>query len=373
MERDLQRLKERLKELTSLVALSGYEDSVIDHVTKQLASSREELIVDSLGNVIVKVNKVTKPNPYRVLVFAHMDELGLVVKKVDENGFLQLERVGGIPEKSLAGSTLVIETEARTWNGIIGTKSHHVTPQGEKYKVLPVEEIYADFGFSSKKEVEKAGIDVGTPVAYARQFFHNDQIVFSNAIDNRVGCLALLELADRLQKEDLPCELYIVFSVQEEFNLRGVIPAIQRVNPDLAITLDITIATDTPDLKQDGDIRLGGGPSIGLYTFHGRGTLGGLIPNPKLVKHIKRIAQDMNIPLQPAVFKGILTDASFSQLENGGFPIIDLGYPTRYTHAPVEVVNLLDVELLIQLLIGIIQTLDGTVDFNRGNDRQRGI
>jgi putative aminopeptidase FrvX len=370
MQKDLLHMKERLQALTSLVATSGYEDPVIEYVVNQLESKVQEIEVDSLGNVVVKVNQTTTSNPYRLLVFAHMDELGLVVKKIEENGFLRLERVGGIPEKSLAGSKLVIQTDEQNWEGIVGTKSHHVTTQAEKYKVLPVEEIYADFGFYSKNEVEKAGIDVGTPVAYARQFFHNGPTVFSNALDNRVGCMALLELADRIQNEELPCELYLVFSVQEEFNLRGVLPAIRKVNPHLAITLDITVATDTPELSREGDIQLGAGPSIGLYSFHGRGTLGGLIPNPKLVKHIKGISKDLNIPLQPAVFKGILTDASFSQLENDGFPIIDIGYPARYTHAPVEAVNLNDVELMIQLLIGILHSTEENLDFSRGYKRE---
>ncbi len=369
MGKELQYMKERLQALTSLVALSGYEDSVIDYITEQLSDKYDKISVDPLGNVIVKINESPKQNPYRILVFAHMDELGLVVRKIEKNGFLRLERLGGIPEKSLAGTRLVIEQGTVVYEGIVGTKSHHVTPQGEKYKVVPVEEVYADFGFTSDVEVINAGIHVGTPVGYARQYFDNGPIVFSNALDNRVGCLALLELADRLHNETLPCELYIVFSVQEEFNLRGVLPAIREVNPDLAITIDITVATDTPDLQGEGDIKLGAGPSIGLYTFHGRGTLGGVIPNPKLVQHIQEIANGGNIPLQPAVFKGILTDASFTQLENKGLPVIDLGFPARYTHAPVEAVNLNDVELLIQLLTYIIQKTDENVDFSRGNGK----
>jgi putative aminopeptidase FrvX len=366
MEQGILRMRERLQALTSLVALSGYEDSVIRYVTGQLSSTAEEIQVDPLGNIIVKMNTSHQANPYRVMVFAHMDELGLVVKKIEETGFLRVERLGGIPEKSLAGQALVIETGDRKWQGIIGTKSHHVTKPEEKYKVLPVNEVYADFGFRSKQEVLDAGIEVGTPVAYARQFFHNGSIVFSNALDNRVGCLALLELAERIKGQRLPCELYLVFSVQEEFNLRGVLPAVRKVDPHLAITLDITIATDTPELAGNADIRFGGGPSIGMYTFHGRGTLGGLIPNPKLVDHIKRVARKNHIPLQQAVFMGILTDASFSQLENEGIPMVDLGYPARYTHAPVEAVDLQDVEQLIQLLEKLMHSFDHSVDFRRG-------
>lgn len=366
MNSDFSKMKEILRGLTSCLALPGYEDSVIRYVKEHLSNKAQDVQVDPLGNVIARMNRSQAENPYRVMVFAHMDELGLVVNKVEEDGFLRLERVGGIPEKSLAGTTLLIETGGRQWNGIVGTKSHHVTRPEEKYKVLPVSEIYADFGFRSKQEVLDAGISPGTPVGYARQFFSNCSIVFGNALDNRVGCLALLELADRIDAAQLPCELYLVFSVQEEFNLRGVLPAVRKVNPHLAITLDITIAADTPDLKGGPDIRLGGGPSIGMYTFHGRGTLGGLIPNPKLVKQIQQVARENDIPLQQAVFMGILTDASFSQLENDGIPMVDLGYPARYTHAPVEAVDLRDVEQLVCLLERLLPACDHNLDLTRG-------
>ncbi|MCC3373234.1 M42 family metallopeptidase [Cohnella sp. REN36] len=366
MDEQMTQMKRRLQALTSIAAVSGYEDPVIRHIRSELEASGDEVRVDALGNVTVKMNRIEGKDPYRVMIFAHMDELGLVVTHIEETGFLRLERLGGIPEKSLAGQTVRAETGGRTWHGVIGTKAHHVTPSEEKYRVLPVSEVFADFGFRSRQEAEEAGMHVGMPVVYARQFFDNGTRVFSNALDNRVGCLALLELADRVRGQTLPCELYLVFSVQEEFNLRGVLPAVRRIDPHLAITLDITIATDTPDLNRKGRIALGGGPSIGMYTFHGRGTLGGLIPNPKLVRHIQRVANDHDIPLQPAVFMGILTDASFSQLENEGFPMVDLGYPARYTHAPVESVDLIDVDGLIRLLERLLPTLDGSADFSRG-------
>jgi len=366
MEEQMAYMKKRLQELTSLAAVSGYEDPVIRYVTEQLKETGEDIGVDALGNVTVRMNKIEGKEPYRVMIFAHMDELGLVVNKIEDSGVLRVERLGGIPEKSLAGQSVIAEAGGRVWQGIIGTKAHHVTPSEEKYRVLPVSEVFVDFGFRSRKQAEEAGLEVGMPVMYARQYFDNGSRVFSNALDNRVGCLALLELADRVKGSELPCELYLVFSVQEEFNLRGVLPAVRRIDPHLAITLDITIATDTPDLKTKGDITLGGGPSIGMYTFHGRGTLGGLIPNPKLVRHIKQVAASRDIPLQPAVFMGILTDASFSQLENDGLPMVDLGYPARYTHAPVESVDLDDVSKLIELLEQLVHTLDGNVDFSRG-------
>lgn len=361
---NINRLKSKLQQITSIVGLAGHEDKVINYVTNNI--SAHDVKVDNLGNVTVKMNSIKDEDPLRVMVFAHMDELGLIVKKIEENGFLRMERLGGIPEKSLAGQSLVIDTGDKQWQGIIGTKSHHVTPENEKYSVKRVNEIYADFGFRSKQEVIDAGIKVGTPVAYSRQFFSNDSIVFSNAIDNRVGCLALLELIERLEGQNLPCELYIVFSVQEEFNLRGVLPAVREIKPNIGITIDLTLATDTPDLEGLADIQFGAGPSIGLYTFHGRGTLGGLITNPKLVNHVRLVASENEIPLQEAAFVGMLTDASFAQLENEGIVFVDLGYPARYTHAPVESVDLNDVEMLIQLIEKLIYSFEKDLNFKRG-------
>ncbi|WP_099355246.1 M42 family metallopeptidase [Fredinandcohnia onubensis] len=365
MVQNMQRMIHRLKELTSIVALSGYEDSVIRYVREQFSQLSLDSSVDSLGNVSIKMNNAKSENPFRVMIFAHMDELGLIVKKVEDSGFLRLERLGGIPEKSLAGQSVLIEVGNSRLQGLIGTKSHHVTKQEEKYRVLPVNEIYADFGFRSKQEVLDAGISVGTPVAYSRQFFNNDTIVFSNSLDNRVGCLTLIELAERIVTKDIPCELYIVFSVQEEFNLRGVLPMVREIDPHLAITVDISIASDTPEFAGEWDIQMGGGPTIGMYTFHGRGTLGGVIPNPKLVEHIKTISNENNILLQQSAMIGILTDASFTQLENRGIPVVDLGFPARYSHAPIESVDLRDVDQLIQLLEKLVFSVN-TVDLSRG-------
>lgn len=356
-----------LKELTSLVALSGYEDPVITYIAEKMEPLVEDLEVDTLGNVVVQVNRVKDKDPYRVLFFAHMDELGFVVKKVEEDGFLRLERLGGIPEKSMAGQTLLIRSENELLPGVVGTRSHHLTGSEDKYRVLPVKEAYADFGFRSKKEAAEAGVYPGTPVGYARQFFNNGSMIFGNALDNRAGCLVLMELIRKIKKsyQDLPVEVHVVFSVQEEFNLRGILPAVRNINPDLAVAIDLIASGDTPELQGSSDISLGGGPCVNRFSFHGRGTLGGLIPNPKLVEHVLDVARDNEIPVQYGVFMGGLTDASFSQLENDGIPMIDLAFPARYTHAPVEAADLNDIFQLILLLEKLLPTFKD-LDLSRG-------
>lgn len=355
-----------LKELTSLIGQSGYEDPVISYVAEKIKPLVKEVKIDKLGNVMARVNQTGHSQPFKVLLFAHMDELGFLVRKIEEDGFLRLERLGGIPEKSMSGQSLVIKNEHGSYQGIIGPKSHHVTTAEEKYRVLPVGEAFADFGFRAKKEVLKAGIYPGTPVSYARQFFNNGPIVFSNSLDNRVGCLTLIELIKRIKNDRLPSEIYVVFSVQEEFNLRGILPAVRTINPDLAIAIDLLVAGDTPDWKDRSDIKLGGGPCVSRFTFHGRGTLGGLIPNPKLVKHVVAIAEQNNIPFQYGIFMGGLTDASFSQLENDGIPMIDLAFPARYSHAPIEAVDLNDIAQLITLLERLVPSLNKDLDLSRG-------
>lgn len=359
-----QELMNVLEDLCSIVGVSGYEDGVIRYV-KSFAEQRGfKVEIDPLGNVIVQVNKLE--NSKRILIFAHMDELGLVITKIEKDGFIRVERLGGIPEKSLAGTEIIIETHRGKFQGVIATKSHHVTPQEEKYVVKKVNETFIDLGFSSKQEVLDAGINVGTPVSYARKFFSNGSRVFSNSLDNRVGCATLLNLLDNINRNILKIELFIVFSVQEEFNLRGVLPAVRAINPDYGVTIDIAIASDTPDLKERDDIKIGNGPCIGYYTFHGRGTLGGVIPNRKYVNFIETVAQNNNIELQPYASMGILTDASFSQLENNGFPIVDLGFPLRYSHAPIESMDLQDSSKLTKLLEYIVQNLNSDTDFSRG-------
>ncbi len=163
---------------------------------------------------------------------------------------------------------------------------------------------------------------------------------------------------------------HLVFSVQEEFNLRGAMTAAQALAPDIAIQLDIILATDTPDMAARGDIRLGGGPAMSLYSFHGRGTLNGTIPHPALVTLFSATAAGEGIALQKSAQIGILTDSSYVQLVNGGVAAIDLGFPTRYTHSSLEVCDLSDLVGLTRLLAKGIERIDRTFSLDRDDHVQ---
>jgi putative aminopeptidase FrvX len=153
--------------------------------------------------------------------------------------------------------------------------------------------------------------------------------------------------------------------VQEEFNLRGALPAAQALAPDVAIQLDLILATDTPDMAARGDIRLGGGPAMSLYSFHGRGTLNGTIPHPALVALVEATAGEEGLTLQRSVHAGALTDSAYVQLVGAGVAAIDLGFPTRYTHSSLEVCDLADLEGLTRLLIAAIQRIDAGFSLDR--------
>ncbi len=356
-----------LRELTSIPALSGHEDEMITHLVSVFNTYADEVRVDRLGNVVATVNgKAEKPG---LLIFAHMDELGLIVRKIEDDGFLRFERVGGVPEKTLLGSWVEIHTgKGERIPALIGTTSHHVTPPERKFVVPSRLEMYVDVGCSSREEVEALGIQVGDGITYNHTFrrLGKDRVA-AKTLDNRVGLVLLIQTLEALAREKPASTVYIAATVQEEFNVRGVWPVLLYHKPDAAICLDVTIATDTPEIRHLADMAIGRGPAIGLFEFHGRGTLGGLIPHPKLRGFIEDTARREGIALQREVLIGIITDASFSQLlHEEGIPTASLAVPTRYTHAPVESCSLRDIDETVQLLIAVARQFDETIDLSRG-------
>ena len=159
--------------------------------------------------------------------------------------------------------------------------------------------------------------------------------------------------------------VHIVFSVQEEFNLRGAVTAAQTLMPDIAIQIDLILANDTPDMASRGDIKLGGGPAMGLYSFHGRGTLNGTIPHPAIVDLMDRAAKRAKIPLQRSVHIGALTESSYVQLVGAGVAVIDMGFPCRYTHSSLEVCDVNDLVQLSALLTTAITAVDAKFNLDR--------
>ena len=186
-----------------------------------------------------------------------------------------------------------------------------------------------------------------------------------SSIDDRAACAILLELAQALTAIPPGPAVHLVFSVQEEFNLRGVLPAATALAPDIALQIDLILACDTPDMTSRGDVALGGGPAISLYSFHGRGTLNGTIPHPALVNLVETTAAKQKISLQRSARSGILTDSSYVQHVGQGVACIDLCFPCRYTHSAREVCDLDDLVGLTELLVASIAAIGPQFSLNR--------
>ena len=338
--------------------LSGHEGRVRRRLAGELEALGLTPRTDRLGNLIATApGDADRPS---VMLFAHMDQLGFVVRKIESNGLIRVERLGGVPERALASQeVLLCVAKGRDVYGVIGNKSHHATSPEEKYRVVPYSELYVDAGFSRAEDVLAAGIDIGAPVVYApRVVALADERIAGSSVDDRAGCAVIVEVARALLASPDRPTIHFVFSVQEEFNLRGAVTAAQALLPDIAIQLDLTLATDTPDMAARGNVALGGGPAMSLYSFHGRGTLNGTIPHPALVALFAQTARDERIALQRSAQVGILTDSSYVQLVHKGVAAIDLGFPCRYTHSSREMCDLGDLEGLTRLLVAALGRID---------------
>jgi putative aminopeptidase FrvX len=355
----------RLEELIMLPGVAGHEDAVIAYMRQHFAAVADAVAVDWLGNVSARIGP--EDGRPRILVFAHMDELGLLVRKIEANGFLRVQRLGGVPEKSLQAQRVVVHGAHGPLPGVIGAKSHHLTSAAEKSQMLPVEHLFIDIGARSRQEALATGVQVGATVTYA-PFFERmgADLICAPHLDNRAGCWTLLRLLDRLRNRPAPPTVYLAATVQEEFHLQGALPVAKTLQPDLAFCLDIALAHDTPDTTEHGEITLGAGPVIQTYMFHGRGSLAGLIPNPRLVHYVAQVADKYAIPYQYGVTLGALTDASYVHLAGRGAPALDLGFPTRYTHSPVETCSRHDLDALLDLLHALLMSLQDLPDLSRG-------
>lgn len=358
-----------LEHLISIPALSGLEDFMITEMKKRFMQYTQYVDVDNLGNVHAKFEGVSSDETM-LMVFAHIDQIGLMISKVEPNGYLRFNRVGGVPEKTLMGTLVdVYSVDMRSrFTGVIGTYSHHLTPATEKYLVPSHEKMYIDIGVESRNEVLSKGISVGSPVLY-KPSMHliGENRICASYLDNRISNLLLLQLAEYLSVNPARGSVSLVASVQEEFNIRGVLPVFNRLKPKCAVCIDITPACDTPDLNFSHEMVLGKGPAVLHMNFHGRGTLGGLIPNPKLRVTIEKSFLSVKIPYQHEVVIGEITDDAFAAMEGDkGFNIAHISIPIRYSHSPNEVCDIRDVHATFEGMKTFIKELTTDIDLSRG-------
>ena len=340
-------IKSLLEKLSNAHGISGWEGSVQQIVKEEIAPYVDEIRVDSLGNLIA-TKKGEKPS---ILIEAHADEIGLMVKHVDEKGFIRFIRIGGWFDQTLLNQRIIIHTRSGPVTGVIGSKPPHVMKDEDKKKVVQSRDMFIDIGCTSQKEVEDLGILPGTPISIDRTFadLQGDKVT-GKAFDNRAGLVVVIEALKRTKSKST---IYVVATVQEEVGLKGAKVAAYNLNPDLAIAADVTIPGDHPGIeKMDAPVEIGKGPVLVVADASGRG----LIATPQVIEWLVGTSKEFDIPAQLEVSDGGTTDATAICLTRSGIPTGVISIATRYIHSPVEVLCLSDINKAADLMARALET-----------------
>ena len=339
-------MKDLLKKLADAPGVSGFEDEVRDIMIDELKNHVDEVEVDQLGNMIATRNG--KSNSKKIMLAAHMDEIGLMVRYIDKKGFIKFSKIGGINDQMLLNQEVSIHTSNGIITGVIGSKPPHRMKEAERKKVIDYENMFIDIGVSDREEAEKI-IKLGDPITIKQEFSPLGNLYKGKALDNRIGCAILVEV---MKKAKTDATIYGVGTVQEEVGLKGAKTAAFRLNPDIALALDVTIAGDHPGIKEeDAPAKTGKGPGIILTDASGRG----LITHPKVKNLLITVAEEEGIPIQLEVSEGGTTDATAIHLTREGIPTGVISPPTRYIHTPVSVVDIEDVENAVKLILAVLE------------------
>ncbi len=329
----MEKLKKILADLSNAHGIPGYEDEVREVVIKHLEKLVDRVETDVLGNVI----GVKEGNDFKVMIAAHMDEIGFMVKHVDDNGFIRFAPLGGWFSQVALSQRVVLHTPRGRVYGVIGSKPPHVMKEDEKGKAVKLEDMFIDVGAKNKDDARSMGIEPGVPITLDRELVElANNCVTGKAFDDRAGVAMMLRA---LEMMDTDATVYAVGTVQEEVGLKGARTSAFGLDPDVAIVAEVGIPADHPGMeKKYSDTKLGEGPMITVIDASGKGLI---TPKPVL-EWLKETAEKNGIKYQLEVAEGGTTDATVIHLTKSGIPAGVIGVPTRYIHTPVEVLSLDD-------------------------------
>lgn len=342
-----------LKRLAETISVSGSEDWIREVVIGLLKPHADEVYTDALGNVIAVKKGAGKG---RIMIAAHMDEIGLMVSHIDKNGFLRIQAIGGWNPLVLPGQRLLIRGEKGVVRGVVGLTPPHILSEEEAKKIPEIRKLFVDIGASSREEAEEMGVRVGSVAVIERSVERlGEHRATGRAFDDRVGVAVLIHAFAEAEPGDV--DLYAVATVQEEVGLKGARVAAYRISPDVALALDVTIAADVPGVPEESMItKLGGGPAIKV--MDGRGG-SGLLAHPMVRGKLEEVAREKGIPYQLEILPGGTTDAAIIALNKEGVPAGTVSIPTRYIHSPVEVLDLRDAVNTVKLVAGFTESITG--------------
>ncbi len=338
-----------LKKLMTTPSPSGYESAAQKIWCDYARQFADEVRTDSYGNAVAVLNPMGDP---KIMLDGHADELGLMIKHIDEKGFIYFQRIGGVDVALVRGKRVNIHTSKGIVRGVIGATAIHLQERDKKKKVPKMHECFIDIGAKDGKAAARK-VAVGDPITFVDDFEMLDKnIAVARAFDNRVGTWAVLETLRLVSeaKKKPNCAIYACSSIQEEMGGAGAAMNVFNINPDAAIVVEVTHATDTPgvDAKQHGEVKIGEGPTISIGREH----------HPVLVQRLRSIAQKKKIKLQVETFSltgG--TNALAVHNKQGGVPAALISVPDRYMHTTVEMIDMRDLERTTTLLAAFCMDL----------------
>jgi endoglucanase len=332
--------------------VTGREEEIAGLMKKFLKPYVDEVKEDKLGNVI-GIKRGNKDAP-KIMLAAHMDEIGLLLKTITKEGFLYFVKVGGIDDRILLAQKVIVHTDKGPLDGIIGSRPPHIQKLEERQKVISCDELFIDVGARSQEDAHKMGVKIGDTVTFDVKFARiGKNAVIGKALDDRAGCALMIETLKRLKNTEY--SVYAVGTVQEETGSRGAATSAFSISPDVAFALDVTVSGDTPGIREvETAIKMGKGPALTVADA-------GMIVPPKILRLLISAAEHEKIPYQLEALMGGSTDAARILMTKEGVPSGAVCVPTRYIHSPTSMLDLRDAENSVKLLVAAIQRMPGNL------------
>lgn len=337
-----------IERLSNAFGPSGYEMGVAEILGRELETYADETHVDKLGNILFHHHG--KKGYPRIMLAAHMDEVGFIITFIEENGFLRFDTIGGITNMVMPGQRILLRGDKGALKGIIGTKPPHLMTPEELAKIIPKEDLFIDIGAESLAQAKEKGVDVGTMGVFDVEFTDlGDGYYRGKSLDDRAGCTVMAEVFKALK--DSPYNIVAVGSVQEELGIRGARTAAWQVDPDFGLALEGTFVSDVPTTRPDRvSSKIKGGPVVTIMDRTA-------FTHPTVLKTLIKVGRDKSIPFQ---FKQVPlggTDAGAIHLTRAGVPSGTVAVPCRYIHGPASVMHIDDLNNAVKLVIEFVKAI----------------